>query len=86
MLKDDRLLSTSEIHDLNYIKGKGLAKLEERSTEKYQNKQKDDKLMLSTVANIKIEQILEKRVQLKNKLKMIEDLNKVYQLEQNSMS
>ena len=82
LLKSHSTLAIEEIQDLLDIKGKGLSKLEKKD-EQYLEKQRQNKLMLSTVANIKIEQILEKRVQLKNKLKMIEDLHRMYQLEEN---
>lgn len=84
LLKDSSVYSLDEINQALDIKAEGLKKIPVKD-EAYHLRQKDEKLMLSTIANIKVDQILEKRVQLQNKLKMIENLNNAYQLEHNGI-
>ena len=81
MLKNDALLDVEEIFDLNRIKAEGLSNLLKKKDPEYLAQQNEDKLKWSTLANIKVDQILQKRVQLKNKLKMLEELHKNYENE-----
>lgn len=78
-LRNDNGLDYNVINELQDIKAKGLSYLSTTKLPKYLEIEQEIKHKNVVLANIKIDQILQKRVQLKNKLKMLEDLNKVYQ-------
>jgi len=59
-LKNDSILLKEDILHFNKIKARGLSELGKRKEQEYIEQQNEEKLKLSTITNIKIDQILEK--------------------------
>lgn len=60
------------------MKGQVLSYLNAIKSEDYKKVEHDRKLFESRVSQLKLERIMEKRQNLKSKLKMLEDIHKVY--------